>query len=335
MGRGRPPPSRPGVQVPRSRTAVPAAPRSTPPAPAASGAPCDRISLSLFPAGGAAAAAAAAEPARPRGPRAPSPPGRSPRRCWSPGCRPRRPGGSGRKPARRPHQPHRLPRCCPSPTTCPRAPEPSAAGRRGGPGRGMRGARRTCSAPRAPGCPALGEVGAAATPRGRGGGRAGTAALKTPPRTLWVQPRRRIWRPAGRGPGRGSCAQERECGSQTRGGRCVDTGRTGAGLVPGMVLSAGDRVLFSRRRESRVPVQFQSARARLPRPGSWAGGRREGDRERNRDAVPHEGFLLSTSPPLPAPPRRSKHTFLFMPLLLPDDDKNQGNVCAISGDRHA
>lgn len=215
-GQGGPRPSRSLVQVPRSRKAVPAAPRSTPLARAASEALCDRISLSLFPAGGAAAAAERARQRTPW-PRAPSPPGRSPNRCSSLGCRRRRPGGSGRKPARRRRRrPHRPPHCCPSPPTCPRARRrPSEARRRGRaerpaplpPWAGQRHARASSApAPRRRRLAGSSGGGAAATGRsagggGRGGGRAGAAALGTQPRTLWVQPRRRIRRPAGSGPG--------------------------------------------------------------------------------------------------------------------------------------
>lgn len=248
-GEGGPRPSRPSAQVPRSHTADPAAPRSTPPAQAASEAPCDRISLSLFPAGGAAAAAAAvAEPApqRPPWPPAPSPPGRSLSHCSSPGCRRRRPGDSGRKPARRRRRrPHRPPRCCPSPPTCPRARRsPSAARRRGGrsaPGAATTSGRaaaceglaRTCSARRArPAARLEGRSGgAAATPRwtgggGRGRGRGGDRSLKDaaedPPGPA----------PGGgsgawqaQGPGLGSCARRRECVRVGARGRLfVDTG---------------------------------------------------------------------------------------------------------------
>lgn len=264
-GEGGPPPSRTRAQVPHSRTAVPAAPRSTPPAPAASEAPCDRISLSLFPADGAAAAAAAA-PARRQQPwpRAPSPPGRSPSLCSSPGCRPRRPGGSGRTPARRRCRAHRPPRCCPSPPTCPRARQPECCpeeGRRSARGASSTSARaaaceglaRTCSARRAR--PAAGLLRRPEEPRRQGGGGAGTTALKTPRRAPSVQPGggSGAWQARGRsvGTGRGGASV---C-AQTRAAPAWGPGRGPAGvwcrgLVRRLVLCAGDRVCSSWRRGS-------------------------------------------------------------------------------------
>lgn len=358
-GEGGPPPSRTRAQVPRSRTAVPAAPRSTPPAPAASGAPCDRISLSLFPADGAAAAAAAAAPARRQQPwpRAPSPPGRSPSLCSSPGCRPRRPGGSGRTPARRRCRPHRPPRCCPSPPTCPRARQPECCpeeGRRSARGASSTSARaaaceglaRTCSARRAR--PAAGLLRRPEEPRRQGGGGAGTTALKTPRRAPSVQPGggSGAWQARGRsvGTGRGGanvCAQTRAAPALgTREG-------TRGGLVPGSGAAAGPLRRRSRplllETGKRCPRQPRAHEPRRLCPAPRRrGDPREGD-PREGDAgtagkPSNEGVRLSTfsselgevSPSLLAPPQ-APHAFLVLPPPFSDRGKNRrGDVCANS-----
>ena len=130
-------------------------------------------------------------------------------------------------------------------------------------------------------------------------------------------------------------AAERMWARRRRGRRGVDTGRTGEGLPPGMVLCADDRalcpgtqgLLFSRRPEAQETHRRQRPWPALPgdwrSPGAgWGGGgcRRRGKGRSCRSLAkvfplpPASWEGGDVSPPLLAPPHRSKHPSLFMQL---------------------
>lgn len=119
-------------------------------------------------------------------------------------------------------------------------------------------------------------------------------------------------------------AAERMWARRRRGRRGVDTGRTGEGLPPGMVLCADDRalcpgtqgLLFSRRPEAQETHRRQRPWPALPgdwrSPGAGWGGWVQATRKGTELQVPGKGFstpsrLLGgrrrvSSPPGPTPP---------------------------------
>lgn len=174
-----------------------------------------------------------------------------------------------------------------------------------------------------------GEVWRSAGGGGWGGGRGGDAALKTPPRTLSVQPGRRIPRLVGSSQGRGSCARRSECGRADDAGAGVWTpgglarvccqGWSSARMtvlcLPGHK-DCSSPAVPKRRKPTVAPGLGQRYRGT----GDRRGGRRRGKGRSRRSLAkvfplpPASWEGGDMSPPFLAPPHRSKHPSLFMQL---------------------
>lgn len=133
-------------------------------------------------------------------------------------------------------------------------------------------------------------------------------------------------------------AAERMWARRRRGRRGVDTGRTGEGLPPGMVLCADDRalcpgtqgLLFSRRPEAQETHRRQRPWPALPGDWRWpgAGGGGAGDAERHGAAGPWQRFFHSLPPPgragtcllpswpHPTAPNTHPYSCSFLPRLV-------------------
>lgn len=165
----------------------------------------------------------------------------------------------------------------------------------------------------------------------RGGGRGGDAALKTPPTTLTVQPGRRIRRPAGSSQGRGSCARRSECGRADDAGAGVWTPgglvrvcRQGWSSARMTVLCAPGHKDCSSPAvpKRRKPTAASGLGQRYRGTGDPRGrGSRQRGKGRSRRSLakvfplpPASWEGGDVSPPLLAPPHRSKHPSLFMQL---------------------